>query len=160
MEFWGIELGTSSQNRQTGTAEAKKTAGALKADGYEFASHSWGHIGFKVSTVQSVLNDDELWDKGMKPILGPTDLFVYPFGQDLAGVEEYSGAKFNNLYNRGFRYFANVDGSQPSWIQVHAKYVRGKRAGTLVDTECSTTLNFSPICSQFLMSGTKRVQHL
>jgi hypothetical protein len=118
---------TTPESRASEAAEAKKTADALKADGYEFASHSYGHIGFKVSSVQSVLEDDAKWDTRVKPILGPTDLFIYPFGQDLAGIEEYSGPKFDDLYAKGFRYFANVDGSQPAWLQVHKKYIRQAR---------------------------------
>jgi hypothetical protein len=123
----GYRTQEGSPSRQTEIPEAKKVADALKADGYEFASHSFAHNGLKDSSVQQVLEDDAAWDDQVKPILGATDLYVYPFGQDLAGLEEYSGPKYEDLYKRGFRYFANVDGSQPAWIQVHQKYLRQGR---------------------------------
>ena len=37
------------------------------------------------------------------------------------------GAKFQTLYEGGFRYFCALDSSVPSWVQIENTYVRQAR---------------------------------
>ena len=63
----------------------------------------------------------------VRPITGPTDLYVYPFGADISGVAPYSGAKYRLLERHGFRYFFGVDGSTTHWQQLAATSLRQAR---------------------------------
>ena len=63
----------------------------------------------------------------VKPIVGETDVLIYPFGEDIAGAEEYTGVKFKTMYDEGFRIFCNVDASQDYWVQIHDSYMRQGR---------------------------------
>lgn len=110
-------------------AEAKKVADAMKANGWEFASHTWGHITLTTADLDWIQTDNEKWMSYVASIIGPTDTILYPYGGDIAGVEEYDfdNAKFSYLYEQGFRYFCNVDSSQ-YWTQKGDNYFRmGRR---------------------------------
>ena len=107
--------------------QATRVADALKAEGWEFASHSWGHIDDTTASIGWLEHDSARWDAEVRPITGPTDLYVYPFGADISGVAPYSGAKYRLLQRHGFRYFFGVDGSTPHWQQLGATSLRQAR---------------------------------
>lgn len=108
-------------------AAATEVATALKKDGWVFASHAWGHINMTTSSVKRIKNDMELWDAEVRPILGDTEHFIYPFGADISGVPKYSGEKYTMLKNDGFSFFYGVDGTTPYWMQQGAGYLRQAR---------------------------------
>jgi len=108
-------------------AEATRVANAMKTNGWEFASHSWGHINFTTSSLQRISTDTARWKKDVQPIIGPTDLLIYPFGADISGVPKYSGAKYDYLKKQGFDFYSNVDGSTPAWGQWGKGYLREAR---------------------------------
>ena len=60
--------------------QAIKVANAMKRDGWTFASHSWGHIDFANSSYDRIVKDTERWKKEVTPIIGKTDLFIFPHG--------------------------------------------------------------------------------
>ena len=64
----------------------------------------------------------------MQPIIGDTDVILYPHGSDIAGTDQYTfdNAKFAALYEDGYRYFFNVDGSK-YWAQLGMNYYRAGR---------------------------------
>lgn len=70
--------------------------------------------------------DAQKWNDQIAAVIGETDVLLYPFGSDIAGIEAYKGAKFDTLYGLGFRYFCNVD-SAKHWVQIHDGYVRQGR---------------------------------
>ena len=49
----------------------------------------------------------------MESLIGPTDIILYPFGADVGDWRAYTreNEKFAYLYDKGFRYFCNVDSS-------------------------------------------------
>jgi len=108
-------------------AAATKVADALKAEGWVIASHSWGHRNMTTSSLDKMTFDLDLWDKEVRPLVGKTDQFIYPFGADISGVPKYSGAKYDLMRKHGFRYFYNVDGSTTAWEQQGAGYQRQAR---------------------------------
>ena len=61
-------------------------------------------------------------------IIGECDILIYPNGSDIAGIEKYTfdNDKFEVLYEAGYRYFFNVDGSD-YWVQMGDNYYRGGR---------------------------------
>ncbi len=106
---------------------AKAVTQALKAHGYCIASHSFGHPAYGQISAASLATDVQKWEQQVQPITGETDVLLYPYGSDIAGVEAYSGEKFDTLYAAGYRYFCNVDGGHDAWVQIHAGYVRQGR---------------------------------
>lgn len=109
------------------TATATKVADAMKANGWVFASHAWGHIDMGKSPVPRVKNDMRLWDDEVRPIVGDTDQFIYPFGADIASVQKYKGTKYDMLKKDGFDFFYGVDGTTTAWMQMGDGYLRQAR---------------------------------
>ena len=109
----------------------KKITQAMKEDGYEFASHSWGHISFERRDLASVTKDTDRWERNVEPLLPePCEVLLYPFGDDIGDWHPYQhgqeDGKFDVLEKAGFRYFCNVD-SAKVWIQYGEDFVRQGR---------------------------------
>jgi hypothetical protein len=123
----GYRTQAGAEERESEVAAARPVVAALKEKGWVFASHSWGHIAMRDVSVARVVTDSDKWEAEVKPVVGETEIFIYPHGQDLAGVGAYSGEKYETLRAKGFRYFCNVDGSSPYWVQIREDYVRQGR---------------------------------
>ena len=111
-------------------AKAKVVADAIKANGWKFASHSWGHINMTRSGLGRIKDDAGRWDREVRPILGDTDLMIYPFGGDVSDAKPYSDANPKVAFLRGtekFDYFFGVDGTSPSWVQLGPTTLRQAR---------------------------------
>lgn len=109
----------------------KKLTQALKEDGYEFASHSWGHINFSNRSLDAIQKDTDRWERNVEPLLpDPCDILLYPFGADIGDWHPYQtgqeNGKFDLLEKAGFRYFCNVD-SAKSWMQYGDNFLRQGR---------------------------------
>jgi hypothetical protein len=114
------EYGDTAETRSQGE-QAKAVATALKAEGWQFASHSWGHINMTTSSLAWIEADARRWDTEVRPLVGPTDEFVYPFGADISGITPYSSlnAKFRFLHDtEGYDYFFPIDATKPAWSQL------------------------------------------
>lgn len=107
---------------------AKEVAQCLRDHGWILASHSYGHPAYGNLTPERVERDSDKWENTVQPIIGDTDVILYPHGSDIAGVEKYTFAneKFAALYEDGYRYFFNVDG-HVYWNQLGENYFRGGR---------------------------------
>ena len=55
----------------------------MKAEGWEFASHTWGHRNATTSTAEELKTDDKKWKAYVAPILGDTDMVIFAFGADM-----------------------------------------------------------------------------
>ena len=108
--------------------DAKKVADAMKAEGWEFASHTWGHRNATTSTAEELKTDDKKWKSYVAPILGDTDMVIFAFGADIGDWEGYSSdnAKFAYYKKAGYNYFCNVDSSQ-YFVQITDQYFRQGR---------------------------------
>jgi len=76
----------------------------LKELGWRFASHSWGHPNLPEISIQWFMNDTNRWDREVRPIIGDTDLYIYPFGAGVEHLEE----KHKILRDRNFNVFFGV----------------------------------------------------
>ena len=65
----------------------------------------------------------------MESLIGPTDIILYPYGNDIADWRPYhqDNPRFAYLESKGFRYFCNVDASKPYWTQMGTNYFRMAR---------------------------------
>ena len=109
--------------------KAKAVADAIKADGWEFASHSYTHSNMTNATLEKMQYDSKRWKEEVEIILGPTDIYIYPYGADICDWHGYKGEKFELLKSYGFWYFCNVDASR-YWIQLKSDYFRMGRINT------------------------------
>lgn len=94
--------------------EAKKVADAMKANGWEFASHTWGHLRVGQRSLESLKADTERWKKNVEPLVGATDTIIFAHGEDLQGRGDYdeSNAKYQYFRDQGYTIFCNVDSHQ------------------------------------------------
>ena len=102
---------------------------ALKDDGYEFASHSWGHISFSSRTLESIQIDTDRWKRNVETLLPEAcETLIYPFGDDIGDYHNYThdNAKYNYLESVGFHYYCNVD-SRRIWMQYGDTFYRQSR---------------------------------
>ncbi|WP_052475800.1 polysaccharide deacetylase family protein [Cohnella kolymensis] len=84
--------------------EAEQIVKKLKESGWTFASHSWGHLDVNKSSLSRLKRDTARWKKEVEPLVGPTDIFVYPFGSSV----KYDDPKFQYLQAQGFALFCSV----------------------------------------------------
>ncbi len=109
--------------------DAKVVAQAIKDSGWEFASHSWGHINVLESSLERIKTDNAKWQKWVAPLIGGTDTIIFAFGADIGSWHPYSyeNPKYEYLKSQGFNFFCNVDGSVAAWTQFQEDSVRQGR---------------------------------
>lgn len=84
--------------------DAEKVVKAMKRDGWTFASHSWGHIDFANSSYDQIVRDTKRWKNEVEPIIGKTDVFIYPHGAQDRGSKAYQYL----VRDEGFKFLAGV----------------------------------------------------
>ena len=110
--------------------QAKTVADAIKDEGWNFASHTWGHINLTRDSLSRIRRDAKRWDAEVRPLIGNTHELIFPFGADIAGVAPYSStnAKYAFLHRvEHFDYFFNVDASRDAWMQLTPGSLRQAR---------------------------------
>lgn len=129
---------SDNPNYEQDREQAAKVAQCLKDNGWELASHSWGHLWMGVSSVpgetfkisdERFYTDTDKWEAEVESLIGPTDIYIYPNGNDVADWRPYTedNYRFKYLHSKGFRYFCNVDASKPAWIQKGSDHLRMAR---------------------------------
>ncbi len=124
-------LGYRTNDEQSPTYEqdkktVKQVAEVMKEWGWEFASHSYGHRNMLTYDYKFLKNDTDRWLEEVGSLVGPTDIYIYPYGIDIETTTgHYSSDKFNYLKSVGFNYYCGVFKSP--WIQVKDDYVRMTR---------------------------------
>ena len=92
----------------------------LKATGWYFGCHTWGHIRLDSSRFDAaaVGRDLDRWFSDVGDIVGPTTLFFYPHGARPDGDDWHkTGEVFKYIQSRGFRVFASVGVESFSYIK-------------------------------------------
>lgn len=109
-------------------AEARKIAEALKAQGWTFASHTYGHRDAAASTVEQLKTDHERWKIAVGQFIGETDKIIFAFGADIGYVGGYKAdnEKYQYFRQQGFNFFCNVDGNF-GWMEFGTGFVRTGR---------------------------------
>lgn len=122
------EYKDSNPNYEADCETVRQVAQCLRNNGWELASHSWGHIDMGTRDLESVKIDADKWESRVESLIGETDIILYPFGSDIGDWHTYTmeNEKYAYLYSLGFRYFCNVDGN-PHWVQISDKSMRQGR---------------------------------
>ena len=109
--------------------KATEVATAMKKNGWEFASHTWGHINPLANGYDGVVRDTERFLGNVTPIIGQTDVLIFAFGADINDWTPYTADNeyFTYLKEQGFSIFCNVDGSKTYWVQFGDNYMRSGR---------------------------------
>lgn len=107
---------------------ATEVANAMKASGWEFASHTWGHINPLAYGYDATVQDTQRWLDNVAPITGDTDVLIFAFGADIADWQPYTSSNqyFTYLKSQGFNIYCNVDSSQ-YWVQFGDTFMRQGR---------------------------------
>ena len=115
-------------NYENEVQNARAVAEGLKKDGWEFASHTWGHLRAYSCSYQQMVEDTRKWKTRVAPIVGDTDVIIFAFGEDIGDWHPYTqeNEKYRFLKSQGYRYFCNVD-SNTSWVQITDEYLRQGR---------------------------------
>ena len=114
------------------TTEIRAVADKLRAQGYDIACYTYADMEYADFGVAGLEEDMGKWFNQITPILGETDILVYPTGGDIKGQEAYSGSKYEALHGYGFRYFVGVDNGA-AWGMTTGDYARQMR--TLVTAD-------------------------
>ncbi|MFQ9984299.1 MAG: polysaccharide deacetylase family protein [Lachnospiraceae bacterium] len=126
-------LGEEEWQRQV--EECKQVVNRLLEQGWEFASHSWGHLNLGQVSYSTFVSDSEKWEAQVRPLLEnngtyKVDTMIFAFGNDIGSWTPYTSQNERFLYlrDRGFHYFCNVDSSQ-TWVQNNSElqYLRQGR---------------------------------
>lgn len=109
--------------------EAARVAEAIKANGWKFASHTWGHMNMgsvvdqNTGTITSerFKRDTGWWMDEVAPLIGGTDIIIFAFGADIGTWRAYpdDSEAFLYLKSLGFDYYCNVDSSVHTWVQLN-----------------------------------------
>ncbi|MFV0343971.1 MAG: polysaccharide deacetylase family protein [Anaerocolumna sp.] len=104
----------------------KAVAEGMKAKGWEFASHSYGHRDMGKATYNFTKKDSNRWMEEVGSLIGPTDVYIFPYGIDIeTTMGRYESDKFTYLKELGFDYYCGV--YKGPWIQIQDDYVRMTR---------------------------------
>ena len=108
--------------------QATAVANAMKAEGWEFASHTWGHIDPRKVGIDGVMKDTQRWLDNVATVVGSTDVIIFAFGADIGDWQPYTSDNpyFTYLKEKGFNIFCNVDSSK-CWVQFGSNYMRQGR---------------------------------
>ena len=96
----GYRTDQSEQARQAARAVVQR----LKETGWSFASHSWGHPDAAKLSYNSFVRDTQRWLAEVAPLIGPTSVYIYPFGSQPPPGD----AKLQHLLDSGFRILCTV----------------------------------------------------
>lgn len=110
-------------------AEAKKVADAMKAEGWTFASHTWGHKKVGDTEYSKLVADTERWLEYVAPLIGGTDAIIFAHGQDLTTTGTYDSSvdKYMYLKSKGFDVYCNVDSSRYTTTVTSDYFHQGRR---------------------------------
>ena len=96
-------------NREKEVAECKKVVKKLKSDGWTFACHSYGHYHMKKISVEKFKQELDLWNNEVVPLIGKTDIYVYPYGEwEILDEGQKISEKHKLLVSDGFKLFCGV----------------------------------------------------
>ena len=95
----------SAPDWEATVTRARALAARLRATGWTFASHSYAHDDETKISVAKLIHDSREWQTQDEPIVGPTDVYVYPYG---AGFP-LDSPQIGVLRDFGFTVLCDID---------------------------------------------------
>ena len=99
---------TNKTNKEKEIKEAKKVIKKLKELGWTFASHSYGHYHMNKISTEKFKKELELWKTEVEPLVGKTEVYVYPYGEWTVFENGELSEKHKLLNEYGFYLFCGV----------------------------------------------------
>ena len=104
----------------------RAVADKLRSQGYDIACYTYADMEYADFGVAGLQEDQQKWTDEIVPVLGATDILVYPTGGDIKGQEAYAGGKYDALHSLGYRYFVGVSNGA-NWGMTAPEYARQTR---------------------------------
>lgn len=95
-------------NRHEEIKQATEVVNKLKDNGWVFASHSYGHYHMNKLSYSEFEKELQLWNEEVKPIVGETQVYVYPYGEWQVFENGNLCDKHKLLTKYGFTLFCGV----------------------------------------------------
>ncbi|MBE6638127.1 MAG: Ig domain-containing protein [Ruminococcaceae bacterium] len=141
----GYRTDDSFANYESEREKAKVVVDWLKENGYNFASHSYSHSSYQTCSQDRVNRDIERWNSQVKPLIGETQVFVYPYG----AFTYYGTETHNKLLSEGFTIFCGTAQTNCLWDNKHPKQ-RDSSGSTIAQNTGSIYLERYTITGQTL----------
>ena len=106
--------------------EITAVADKLRQQGYDIACYTYDDMLYGEYGASGIQADLDKWTADILPVLGATDILVYPTGGDIKGQDAYSGSKYDTLHAYGFRYFVGASSGE-RWGMTTGEYARQTR---------------------------------
>jgi hypothetical protein len=90
--------------------QAKIAADYLKSKGWEFASHGYAHLSEANSSADRLDHDCYLWKSEVGPVVGETDIHIFPYGHSLQEDDPRSEI----FYKYGFKIWGFLQNKMDS----------------------------------------------
>ncbi|MGE5381621.1 MAG: polysaccharide deacetylase family protein [Methylocystaceae bacterium] len=119
----GYRIEAGASNRESEVLAVKPIVEKLKQDGWNFACHGYGHYDANKITAARFDRDTRKWKAEIEPVVGPTDIYVYPYG----AIVPVNGDHYQVLLGNGFRFMCGVD-MRPYWKNFGASILMGRQA--------------------------------
>ena len=103
-------------------AGAKQLVQALRDKGYTIACYTYGNKAYLGMTAAQIQAEMSSWTSQVTPVLGEVDTIVFARESDIG---DYTGGKFDVLYNTGFRFF--VKNTENPQTEITTTFVRQGR---------------------------------
>lgn len=94
----------SPDDRQKEIEAVKPVIECLKKDGFQFASHSYGHHHMSKMSAESIREDCQAWKDEVESLIGETSVYLFPYGE----YPDHGTPQYNVLVEYGFNYFSGV----------------------------------------------------
>ena len=95
-------------------------------------------------TLEEIASDIKKWENQVQPIVGDSDIMMFPYGCDIENEDYYSGDEFDLLYDAGYRYFCSFN-SAGKWVQFDDDYFRMSRIPVTGETICYNSDNLTAL---------------
>lgn len=110
------------EERQSALAILKR----LKETGWTFSSHGYSHLDARTESYQTLEQDTLRWKKEVGSLIGPTNVYVYPFGSSVLP----GNSKFQFLLDQGFNILCSVGPTPylkeaPNYVMMDRRHIDG-----------------------------------
>lgn len=106
----GYRVQRRSSNQQEEIEAVKPIIERLKETGWNFACHGYGHKHSRDISYNLFADDTKRWKEDIEPVVGPTSIYVYPYGQTVPRNDP----KYQVMLDSGFKVMCGVN-TAPAW---------------------------------------------